>query len=353
MSEVKRKRNANIELLRIISIIMVSMLHALNKGGALHNLATEPSVNAWIAWVLEVLSVSAVNIFFLISGYFMIKSESFRVSKVIELVLQTIFYTLGALIVGIITGLVSSGDVSTYTLLNTLFPIHMDIYWFVTVYLVIYILSPILAKGLTSITRDQFKIILILMLIYECFIKSFLPFSFELDRSGYSLSWGLTVFLTGAYIRLYGIPFINTVKRGLMLFFISSALVLIEDYALKLVYARTGRFELLIGISLDYNHIFVYAAAIGLFIAFLSSREITGICERIILFLSPMTLGVYLIQENLTIRYEWMRLAGVNDSVNGSTISFILHLTLAIIGIFVIGCVVDYIRIKLFGLFKR
>ena len=66
------KRNPNMDILRMISMMMVTMLHALTKSDLLPFMGNEVSVNGWIAWVLEVLSVPAVDIFMLISGYFLI-----------------------------------------------------------------------------------------------------------------------------------------------------------------------------------------------------------------------------------------------------------------------------------------
>ena len=79
------KRNANMELLRILSMLMVTMLHALGKSGLLIPLEGSVPGNAWIAWIFEVLSIGAVNIFMLISGYYLIKSE-FRWKRLAELI---------------------------------------------------------------------------------------------------------------------------------------------------------------------------------------------------------------------------------------------------------------------------
>lgn len=351
MSETVKKRNANIELLRIISILMISMLHVLGKGNALNDFFPGGSANTYVAWILEALSISAVNIFFLISGYFLIKSE-FKLKRLVELILQTVFYTVLGLIIGLLAGFVRGDEVNTYYILNTILPVHMDIYWFVTVYVVIYILSPVISIGVNNISKKQFETVLMLLVAYECLFKSLLPVSLMADASGYSLTWGITVFLTGAYIRLYGIPVINKAWKGCVLFLASCVLLFIEDVVIKYIHYSTGHFTEILEISYDYNHLFVYTAAIGLFMAFLIKPAISGVMERVILALSPMTLGVYLIQENLPVRYEWMKWFGVNASVEGSLIIFVARVILAVICIFIIGTVVDYVRILLFRLIK-
>ena len=87
--QAKGKKNANMELLRMISMLMITMLHALTKSDLLPFMGSEVTANGWAAWVLEVLSVSSVNIFMLISGYFLI-SSNFKVRRLVEIVLQKI-----------------------------------------------------------------------------------------------------------------------------------------------------------------------------------------------------------------------------------------------------------------------
>ena len=89
--QVERKRNANMDLLRMLSMMMVTMLHALTKSDLLIFMGNEVPVNGWIAWVLETLSVSSVNIFMLISGYFLISSE-FKIGRLLEIIFQTVFF---------------------------------------------------------------------------------------------------------------------------------------------------------------------------------------------------------------------------------------------------------------------
>ncbi len=88
-----KKRNANMELLRMISMLMVVMLHGLGKSGLLVNLSISGGANATIAWLLESLSLGAVNIFILISGYYLIDSK-FKIGRLIELVAELLFYSV-------------------------------------------------------------------------------------------------------------------------------------------------------------------------------------------------------------------------------------------------------------------
>ena len=347
-----KKRNANIELLRMISMFMVVLLHALGKGNLLVNLSDNHGVNAVIAWGIESLSLSAVNIFILISGYFLINS-TFKIGRVIELVCETIFYSLGAFLICLLFGIETGEKINTYFLLHTVFPVHMDLFWFLTAYIVIYILQPVISAGAKNITEKQFKTTLIVLVIFECLFKSFLPFRFEEDQFGYNVLWFLIMFLIGAYFRLYGFKYLNSAKKGFCLYALASLLIFAENAAIDFVINKTGHLTEIEGVSTEYNHIFVLLAAIGIFAAFVNMKEREGAFARIVCFLSPMSLGVYLLHENLSLRYNWQKWLGIYDSLGMPVYMFLPRLFLAALIIYIAGTVVDFVRIKLFEVFGR
>lgn len=352
MSTSVKKRNANIELLRIISIFMVTILHATGKSEAVGNYFLTGNVNNLVAEFFVSFSIAAVNIFMLISGYFLVKS-SFKISRLIELVLQTVFYTVFAFLVCLSIGFIQRNSVDTYTLLNVALPIHMNVYWFISVYIALYILSPLISAGVNAMSKKQFEVLLIILLIYESVFKSVLPVVLTVDAKGYDFLWCLTVFLIGAYIRLYGIKFLSTSSRGMLLYIAASLCIFAERTVLLKINASSGRLGTIGAVSHDYNHIFVIAAAVGIFTAFLHKKEITGSFEKLILFMSPMTLGVYLIHENMSVRYLWTALTGINGAVIGSPFSFVIHLLGGCVFVYIIGSFIDYIRIGIFGIIKK
>ena len=65
---IKVERNYGIDLLRIISMIMVVVLHMLLQGGVLDN-ANNLKFNNYTAWFLEISCLCATNVFGIISGY--------------------------------------------------------------------------------------------------------------------------------------------------------------------------------------------------------------------------------------------------------------------------------------------
>ncbi|MBP5623927.1 MAG: acyltransferase [Lachnospiraceae bacterium] len=347
----KSKRNANIELLRIISMIMVTMLHALDKGGLLVNIVDNPGVNTWVAWGLEALSISAVNIFMLISGYFLIDSK-FKLSRFFELIGQTIFYTLGAFIVCYALG-INKGETDVYWMLNYILPIHMKVFWFITSYVVLYALLPIITEGVHRITQKQLGTMLIILLVYECAFKSFLPFRMYTDEHGYSFIWYLIVFLVGAYLKLYGFKILNTPAKGLLLYFVSCLFILAEHFTIGYIIKNFGHLEELAGLAYEYNNFFVLTAALGIFAAFVHFKDMKEAPGKVVCFLSPMALGVYLFQENQTLRYRWQPWFKLQGSLQSPLYVLLGKVLLAVICMYLIGTAVDYLRILLFNGIKK
>ena len=80
----KKERMANLEVLRCVAMMMVVVLHYLGKGGLLPDLTAPLSVQDMAAWLLEAFCIVAVNVYMMISGYFLCES-SFKLSRLLTL----------------------------------------------------------------------------------------------------------------------------------------------------------------------------------------------------------------------------------------------------------------------------
>ena len=88
---MNKQRNSTLELLRVLSMIGVLGLHYMNKsiGGGLN--ATLP-YNVVLTHFLESICITSVNVFILISGYFMIYQKTTGLRKAIDLYLVLLCY---------------------------------------------------------------------------------------------------------------------------------------------------------------------------------------------------------------------------------------------------------------------
>lgn len=341
------KRMANLELLRCVAMMMVVVLHFLGKGEILSDLtgATLGSTET-VAWILESFCIVAVNVYMLISGYFL-STSTFKLSRLVKLYLQLWFYSVGVGVLAVLTGLVPMGQVTVHDLLTLVFPVFMNHYWFVSAYLFLYLFLPFVGGAVQRMSKRQMQLALCLLIFAFCVLKSVLPLRLELDAQGYDCLWYLCVFLTAAYIRKFGSKGVEKLKNSILLYVSGCVLIFGLTMGLRQVYLHTGSLGRIITSPLEYNHILPYLAAIGLFGTFLQVKipEKLGI---IINKIAPHTLGVYLLHENVFMRYQWQRFLGANGVDN--VLSLILWTFAAVAVVFAAGILVDMLRAGLMKL---
>lgn len=350
---VKPGRMANLELLRCVAMMMVVALHYLGKGGMLSNL-TGGHVTGMetAAWLLECFCIVAVNVYMLISGYFLSMS-SFKISRLIQLWLQVWTYSVAFGLLGALTGVLKETAFDTHYLLTLLFPVTMGHYWFMTAYVFLYMLLPFLGMAVGKMTKGQMQAALGILLSVFCILKSILPIRLEMDGQGYDCLWYLCVFLAAAYVRRFGLPFLEGKGRGLLLYAVCCLSIFAGTFGLRGIYLRTGALEQRIGMCLEYNHVLPFLAALGLFMAF-RRMDIPGRMGDAVNRIAPYTLGVYLLHENLGLRYSWQnwlgagRLAAMEGSGPVAVGSLLLWTAAAIAAVFACGILLDAMRKRIF-----
>lgn len=378
-----KKRMVNIEVLRLLAMMMVVSLHYLAKGELLEKLTGPLSAKGHLAWLLESFSIAAVDVYVLISGYFLVET-GFRCRRVISLVLQVMFYTCLLPVVLILTGILPVGEITFYNILQCIFPTNMLHYWFVSAYVLMFLFTPVLNAAVHGMKKRQLQTAIVILLIMESLSKTVIPVRLELDNLGYDAYWFMVVYLIAAYIRLYGIPFLEKKGGRAAACYIGACLGM---YGLTMLirgaYLLTGQFENFIESAYGYNHLLTIGAATALFYVF-KNRETeegeqtqakaaaAGEGEKtqrkdakvgeakqvsveagaaggpagIICRIAPCSFGVYLLHEQVNVRYVWPFWLGADRC--GSAFSLLWHWAAAILTVMVIGLAVDHIRSLLY-----
>ena len=331
-------RNYGLDVLRCIAMIMVVILHFLDKGGILRSLSDEGAFTAadTAAWVLEALCIVAVNLYMLMSGY-LLYGTSFRLSRLLKLVAKVWLYSVIIGFAGIALG--TPGEpVDTYFLLRLILPVSMNTYWFMTAYIFFYLLVPVLGIAARAMNRSQMKLLLGGLLFFHVIVKTDVPAQLTADAAGMDAMWYIILFFTAVYIR----RFKGKGRRAAVYFimYVAGALLIAnEAFLLREVYLKTGSLSYILNISYAYNHLLVLFASVSLFCAFLKLRfsEKAG---KVFAFLGKYSLGVYLLHENLSIRYAWQKLLGCDKTT--SVISVLGISIFAGIIVFVTGVIIDW-----------
>lgn len=340
-----RKREPQFEILRVIAMLMVIVLHYLSKGGLLADPSGDMSFSDWAFWGLEALCLVCVNVYVLISGYFFAENR-FRLGKIAGIWCQVFFYSVVIAAVCMATGIADYRQYfDLFNLQFFVFPISNGHYWFATAYLLLYLFSPIMNIAIQGMGRKQHRLVILLLLIPFCFIKSVLPLKIMVDDCGNSFIWFLCLYLIAAYIRKYGIPFLEKKGRAWVLYLLSAAGILVSLAVAASFNRWTGHYEYALEIPLHYNFIFVLTGSLGLFYCFKTWKVKENALVRFLVRIAPYTFGVYLLHEHLLLRYWWPEIFGVSEAYGAARV---IHLILTVIFIFTAGILVDILRSLLF-----
>lgn len=345
MFPAMKKREPQFEILRVVAMLMVILLHYLSKGGLLADPAGNMRLSDWAFWGLEALCLVCVNVYVLISGYFFIENR-FRLGKIAGLWCQVFFYSVVIAAVCMATGIADYRQYfDLYNLQFFAFPIVNGHYWFATAYLLMYLFSPFMNYAVKEMSRRQLQLVILLLLVPFSFVKSVLPLPLTVDDCGNSFIWFLCLYLIAAYIRLYGIPFLERKGRALMTYLLSAAGILAALALAAFLNRRTGHYEYALEIPLHYNFIFILTGSLGLFYCFQTWKVKENALVRYLVRIAPYTFGVYLLHEHLLLRYWWPETFKVSEAYG---VARIVHLFLTVILLFAAGILLDILRSLLF-----
>lgn len=139
--------------------MLLIVCHHFSVHGAIHAnklpiLAKESFLNLLWLQTLGAWGTLGVNLFVLITGYFLIKTAP-RLSSLIKIYIITISITLPVYLLFVIIG---RTPFSYSSLVKNLFPITTGQYWFITCYAVLFVLVPFIGLGLRKIYNDKTQI---------------------------------------------------------------------------------------------------------------------------------------------------------------------------------------------------
>ncbi len=354
-SITKKKRDANIELLRIVAMLMIITLHFNNQSKALLVLGEPASGVQIFATILEAIAITGVNVYVLISGYYL-SSSKVRLSKVLLLILQVYFYTLlisGAMmLVGAYT---VKPDDTLDRMLKYLFPISSEHYWFVTAYVIMYLLAPVMNAAVNALKRKQLKAVIIGLLTWFCFIKSIVPVKFGTDRMGYDFGWFICLYLIAAYIRKYNVVLFIDAKKSALVYLVSVVVIAAFSLVFYMINLATGNFNYYAEVPCHYNFFFALTGALGLFSVFRFMRLKENLFAEAIRIIAPYTLGVYLLHMHFEIADRWVEWIEhiIGETPLDNVLTFFIHLVVSVLIVFFAGIFVDWIRKYIFNFFGR
>ncbi len=337
---METKRNIGLDLLRIISMLMIVMLHYLGKGGALSTVYGT-STN-YLSWIIEAFCIVAVNCYVYITGYFLVNSN-FKIKKILKLWGQVLFYSLSIYFVLLFTNLI---DFNIKDMIVSFMPIITKQYWFITVYILLYILSPFLNVMINNLSKKQFRSLIFILLFVFCICTTLLDPKYVLDSTtGYGIIWFICLYFIGAYIRLHHNKEEKKNIYNLLIYFGITVMVILSRLIIKYI---LGKYNVNIIDELrfyQYNSISIFISSLFLFIYFKNLNITNNIFKEFVLKIAPLTLGVYLIHDHVQ-----MRVVMYNNILHTTNYlsdnKFLVVAICSVIFIFSACIIIEYLRHK-------
>jgi len=299
----------------------------------------------------------------MISGYFSLKRIKFHYIKFILIASET--YTYHYLLLYISNKLkYIYKDIKYFETdkISQYFPLISSTgHWFTQHYLLILIFMPFINTGLLNLTHKQYKILVILILIFYCLIKAFINIC-NISSKLFSVTQFLKLlmpYIIGGYIRIYDSKYLLFWKISGILFFILTIIfeILFDNLAIK--YNEFLWIIIQNELSLQLYSIFPILSSIGIICLFKDFK----IYNKTINFISASVLGIYLIHANKNIApFIYNSIFKTNDYIGEyfffkyflkAIIIFILCLLIDIIRRFTIGFFIEIILKKIMTNFKN
>ena len=294
----RKPRNSNLELYRIIVMLMIVAHHYVvnsNLWPLLQEAPLSPSSTAMT--IFGAWGKTGINCFLMITGYFMCKSD-FSWHKLLKLYIQIAFYSI--IIYGIfcITG---HETLSPLKLVWTLWPLkgfHSGD--FISCFLMFYLFIPFLNIFLRHIDRRQHLYLMVLLLLFYALLPTVPAIKIQFNY----VSWFMAIYIIAAYIRFYGLfPKISHRMWGilsLVLVACGAASVFLLEAVYKLGYIHFYNPYFFVA---DSNKLLSLLIAVASFMYF---KDLKIPHSRLINALGAATFGVLLIHANSAAMRQWL-----------------------------------------------
>lgn len=329
-------RNTSIELLRIISMIMIMFHHFAYHGNFEWNFNEVTLPHLWYDFILMGGKVG-VDIFVLISGYFLIENTEklFQPKKLLKFWGQVVFYSIMTYLLSVMLRL---NAFEIKQLIKVCLPITYPGWWFASTYFMLYLIHPFLNKLLHGLSKTEYQYLILMMVLCWSIIPTATTQLFESN----SLLWFVTLYGIAGYVNLYGGNQKLQSKHYFSLYF----MVLIITYTVSTTFLFLGtKKEEWSTHAIDFFEIErlpILLMAITLFMGFVTLKMNY---HKWINMIASATFGVYLIHDSSYIRYYlWTNIFKINQYQDST---FLILYSILVVFILYVSCtMIDLIRKK-------
>lgn len=332
-------RSSNIELLRIVCMLLLIAHHSIVHGGAL---SIENCTNKWIGLLFVPVGKICFDAFVAISAWYTVDSK-FKASRFFRIWFQILFYNI--VFTGL-TALLGNGyaqPITWRTWLGACFPIIGNSHGFAASYVVYYLCTPFLRYVAERLTQRRAALLVGILFLTQVFSSILGSVIFYTQPMTSEILLFVLAYFTAFYLKRWPIKLENNMLAlGLIVLFCWFGLVGI--WVGNALYPDSRFFAVTVGLSgneLSLNHI------IAGFALFLFAKNIKMPKMPRLNLLASTTFGILLFHDHNYFRpVVWGRLIQSGSWLNVPPLSFAVHILASVIVLFVLGAVIDFMRQK-------
>lgn len=336
-----KKRKYGIDLLRIVSMLLIVVLHVLRQGGILLNTETG-STSYHLAWLMEIVAICAVNCYGLISGYVNV-SGRVKYHKLAVMWLQVVFYTV---LITLFYEIFNRGSISAENWKTALTPVVSQTYWYFTAYFALFLAMPFLNIMINNLSNKQLKVLGATIFILFSVIPTITTIDIFFTKNGYTFLWLMLLYIMGAVMKKLEVAEKVKTYQWVLLAAVSIA----ASYIFKIIIDKSDT-------AVDKELLFRYSAITVVLQSFafvaiaikLNIKNKTAV--SIIKFISPLSFSVYIIHTNPWIFHHALKNC-VSKYADERALKMLIAVGSAVLIIFFACIAIDYVRSLIFRLIK-
>lgn len=285
------ERNSSVELVRILAIVFVVLTHAVPEafdcaGQAFDYLSPTANPSFLVAGLLSGLGLVGDVLFLVISSWFLLDSKRVKANKVISMV--TTVFIVSVLWYVVIIAIGFRPD--TMTTVKQFFPTVFQNNWFISYYIVLYLIHPLLNAIIAKMSSRELAIAALLLGVL-CFGVLWVA---GVSLGVLKLLVFVAIYFGVAWLKFYGKRFCSTVSVNAVICACSAALYIAMRIAMNYIGLETGTMEGKMHLYVHINNPLIVAFGISVFNLANSRRFVS----RTVNCLGSLSMLIYIIHRN-------------------------------------------------------
>ena len=332
-------RSSNIELFRILSMLMIVAHHYVVNSGLMNCIDAQSTLRFQDYFLLLFGwgGKTGINCFVLITGYFMCTSHITK-KKLFKLLGEVYFYAVA------LWGIFFTAGYEAFSIkgfLKMLFPFYDVADNFTACFLLFYLLIPFLNKLIHALSeKEHLQLLLWCLGVYvllPSFVKAHVVFNY--------ITWFGVLYIIASYIRLYPKECFSNIKvtgsiAGVSLL-LSWASVIVLAMLSRMVGKGVGICYFFVA---DSNKVLALVTSVG---AFLFFKNLKIGYSKAINTIAASTFGVLQIHANSDTMRRWLWVDVCNNVGAYQGGNVIIHAIVSVVAIYFVCTIIDMIRIRL------